>query len=407
MQGSTSSVTLDDIQAARARLDGKLVRTPCTRSAIFSTLTGADVFLKFENLQFTSSFKERGALNCLLQLDPGQCAKGVIAMSAGNHAQALACHGSRLGVPTTIVMPRSTPNTKVEQTRVFGAEVLLHGNQFDETRTFTEELAEERGLTLVHPFNDPRIIAGQGTAGLEIVEAIDGLDAIIVPVGGGGLISGIAVAVKGLAPPIEVVGVQVERYAAVVQAFYDGPRLEAGAGTVAEGIAVKSPGDLTLPLIKNNVDRMLTVGEEQIEQAVFDLLEIEKTVVEGAGAAALAALFAHRSTFEGKRVAVVLSGGNIDMMILSSILQRGLVRSHRLIRLDVEIRDMPGALAELTQVLGELDSNIVEISHQRTFGGSSVRATLVELVLQMRGEEQIERVAAALKSRGYQFRLVV
>jgi threonine dehydratase len=262
-------------------------------------------------------------------------------------------------------------------------------------------------LILVHPFNDPRIIAGQGTVGLEIIEAIDGLDCMIIPVGGGGLISGVAMAVKALAPPVEVVGVQVERYAAVVQAFYDGPRLEAGAGTVAEGIAVKSPGNLTLPLIKRYVDRMLTVSEEQIEQAVFDLLEIEKTVVEGAGAASLAALFAHRSTFKGKRVAVLLSGGNIDMMILSSILQRGLVRSHRLIRLDVEIRDMPGALAELTQVLGELDSNIVEISHQRTFGGSSVRATLVELVLQMRGEEQIERVTAALKNRGYQFRLAV
>jgi len=407
MSTDTASVRLEQIEAAALRLDGKIVKTPCTRSTIFSTLTGCDVFLKFENLQFTSSFKERGALNCLLQLDPLQRSKGVIAMSAGNHAQALACHGSRLGVPTTIVMPRSTPNAKVEQTRVFGPEVLLHGNQFDETRSFTEDLAAERDLTLVHPFNDPRIIAGQGTAGLEVIEAVDDLDCVIVPVGGGGLISGIAVAVKALTPQVEVIGVQVERYASVVQSFYNLPAPPAEAGTVAEGIAVKSPGDLTLPLIRQYVDHMLTVSEEQIEQAVFDLLEIEKTVAEGAGAAALAALFAHPKIFKGKRVAVVLSGGNIDMMILSSILQRGLVRSHRLIRLDVEIRDMPGALAELTQVLGELDSNIVEISHQRTFGGSSVRATLVELVLQMRGEEQIERVTAALKTQGYQFRLVV
>ncbi len=407
MSGDPTTVTLEEIEAAAQRLEGKIIKTPCTRSAIFSTLTGCDVFLKFENLQFTSSFKERGALNCLLQLDPEQRSKGVIAMSAGNHAQALACHGSRLDVPTTIVMPRSTPNAKVEQTRVFGAEVLLRGNQFDETRSFTEDLAAERDLTLVHPFNDPRIIAGQGTAGLEILETTCDLDAIIIPVGGGGLISGIATAVKALAPRVEVVGVQVEGYASVVQSFYDLPAPPAEAGTVAEGIAVKSPGTLTLPLIKQSVDHMLTVSEEQIEQAVFDLLEIEKTVVEGAGAAALAALFAHPTTFRGKRVAVVLSGGNIDMMILSSILQRGLVRSHRLIRLDVEIRDMPGALAELTRVLGELDSNIVEIFHQRTFAGSSVRATLVELVLQMRGEEQIERVTAALKVQGYQFRLMV
>lgn len=405
MSSDTVSVTLDDVQAAAARLEGSIVDTPCTRSAIFSTLTGSDVFLKFENLQFTSSFKERGALNCLLQLSDRERAAGVIAMSAGNHAQALACHGSRLGLPTTIVMPRSTPNAKVEQTRVFGAEVLLHGSQFDETRAFTQELAETRGLTLVHPFNDPRVIAGQGTVGIEILETIEHLDTVIVPVGGGGLISGVAVAIKALAPQVEVIGVQAERYAPVYRSFHDAPPASNEPGTVAEGIAVKSPGDVTLPLIHRHVDRMLTVSEVQIEQAVFDLLEIEKTVVEGAGAAGLAALFAQPALFRGKRVAVILSGGNIDMMILSSILQRGLVRSHRLVRLDVEVRDMPGALAELTQVLGELDSNIIEISHQRTFGGSSVRATLVELVLQMRGEEQIGRVAATLKDKGYRIRL--
>lgn len=406
MLSDATSIGIDDVQAAAARLDGKIAKTPCTRSDILSKLSGCALFLKFENLQFTSSFKERGALNCLLQLSDEERARGVIAMSAGNHAQALACHGRALGIPTTIVMPRSTPNTKVEQTRVFGAEVLLHGNQFDATRSFTEELAENRDLVLVHPFNDPRIIAGQGTVGLEVVDAIDEVDTIIVPVGGGGLISGVAIAVKALAPSVEVVGVQVERYASVYQAYYDVPAPQTEIGTVAEGIAVKSPGDLTLPIIKTHVDHMLTVSEEQIEQAVFDLLEIEKTVVEGAGAAALAALFAHASDFKGKRVALLLSGGNVDMMILSSILQRGLVRSNRLVRLDVEIRDMPGALAELTQVLGALDSNIVEISHQRTFGGSSVRATLVELVLQMRGEEQIERVIAALKEKGYRLRLV-
>ncbi|MGI9509012.1 MAG: threonine ammonia-lyase, partial [Geminicoccaceae bacterium] len=388
------AVTLQDVQAAASRLEGNIAKTPCLRSDTLSQLTGCDLFLKFENLQFTSSFKERGALNCLLQMTDEERSKGVIAMSAGNHAQALACHGSRLGLPTTIVMPRSTPNAKVEQTRVFGAEVLLHGNQFDETRSFTNALAKERGLTLVHPFDDPRVIAGQGTVGLEIIDAVAEVEAVIIPVGGGGLIGGTAVAIKGMAPDVEVIGVQADRYDAAARAYDGKPERTSLPGTVAEGIAVKSPGKLTLPLIRGHVDRMLTVSEVQIEQAVFDLLEIEKTVVEGAGAAALAALRAHPEIVEGRRVVLVLSGGNIDMMILSSILQRGLVRTHRLVRLSVELRDMPGALAELTQVLGELDSNIMDISHQRAFGGSSVRATLVDLVLQMRGEEQIERVVA-------------
>ncbi|MGI9506750.1 MAG: threonine ammonia-lyase [Geminicoccaceae bacterium] len=395
------TIDLHDIQDAAARLKGQIARTPCVRSKTLSHLTGSDVFLKFENLQFTSSFKERGALNCLLQMADEDRQRGVIAMSAGNHAQALAYHGSRLDVPTTIVMPRSTPNTKVEQTRVFGAEVLLHGNQFDATRSFTERLAEERSLTLIHPFNEPHVIAGQGTVGLEIVDQVEAIDAVIVPVGGGGLISGTAVALKGMAPTVEVVGVQAERYASVVEAYYGKPAAKTAVGTVAEGIAVKSPGDRTLPLIKEHVDHMLDVSEEQIEQAVFDLLEIEKTVVEGAGAASLAALVAHAANFKGKRVVLLLSGGNIDMMILSSILQRGLVRTHRLIRLGVELPDMPGALAELTKELGELDSNIMDISHQRAFGGSSVRTTQVNLVLQMRGEEQRERVVTALTERGY------
>jgi len=399
------TVDLDDVHAAASRLKGQIAKTPCVRSETLSTLTGSDVFLKFENLQFTSSFKERGALNYLLQMAAEERSNGVIAMSAGNHAQALAYHGSRLNVPTTIVMPRSTPNTKVEQTRVFGADVLLHGNQFDATRAFTERLAKERSLTLIHPFNDPRVIAGQGTVGLEIVDQVTDIDIVIVPVGGGGLISGTAIAIKGTAPDVQVVGVQAERYASVFQSYYEKPAAMAEPSTVAEGIAVKSPGDQTLPLIKNHVDGMLTVSEDQIEQAVFDLLEIEKTVVEGAGAAALAALRAHPDIFREKRVVLLLSGGNIDMMIMSSILQRGLARTHRLIRLSVEIRDMPGALAELTQVLGELDSNIVDISHQRAFGGSSVRATLVNLVLQMRGEEQIERVVTALMKQGYEVRL--
>lgn len=396
------TVRYREIVAAASRLHGQITETPCLRSKTLSVMTGSDVYLKFENLQFTSSFKERGAVNYLAQMSAEQRARGVLAMSAGNHGQALAYHGSRMGVPTTIVMPRSTPNAKVEQTRVFGAEIVLHGNQFDETRAHAEQLACERGLTLVHPFNDARVIAGQGTAGLELIRQVPDLDTVIVPVGGGGLISGVAVAIKGTRPSVQIVGVQAERYASTVRAYYDESERAAEPGTVAEGIAIKSPGSLTLPMIKKHVDQLLTVSEEQIEQAMFDLLEIEKTVVEGAGAAALAALRAHASSFAGRRVVLLLTGGNVDMMILSSILRRGLVRTHRLVRLSVEIPDLPGALASLTRVLGELDSNIIDISHQRSFGGSSVRATRVDLVLQMRGEEQAERVSQALSQRGYQ-----
>ena len=393
---------LSDIHAARDRIAGQVQRTPCARSTTLSEITGAEVLLKFENHQFTASFKERGALNCLLMLSEEERRRGVIAMSAGNHAQALAYHGSRLGVPACIVMPRSTPNVKVEQTRVFGAEVHLEGSTFEETLACTENLAQARGLTLVHPFDDERVIAGQGTVSLEILEQAPDADAVIVPVGGGGLIGGVALAVKSTAPAVAVAGVQVERFSAVHDRFH-GRRGELGpSATVAEGIAVKCPGESTWPLIEAHVNDLYVVGETEVEQAIFTLLEIEKTVAEGAGAAALAALTANADTYRGKKVVLVLSGGNVDMMILSSVLQRGLVRSHRLARLDVEIADVPGALAGLTAVLGGLDSNIVDIVHQRTFGGSSVRTTMVELVLQMRGEEQVEQVLAALREQGYE-----
>jgi threonine dehydratase len=393
---------LEEIRAAADRIRGQIVQTPLLRSVTLSRMTGVDVALKFENLQFTASFKERGALNCLLQLSDSDRARGVIAMSAGNHAQALAYHGRRLGVPTVIVMPRSTPNAKVEQTRVFGAEVHLEGATFDETLAFTVSLAEKRQLTLVHPYDDDRVIAGQGTLGLEILAQLPDVDTIVVPVGGGGLISGIATAAKALKPGVRVVGVQVERFCPVYAAFHDAPPVDVRPGTVAEGIAVKSPGQRTLPIIRSLVDDVLVVGEEQVEQAVFRLTEIEKTVVEGAGAVGLAAVMAQPDAFAKQTTALVLSGGNIDMMILASILQRGLVRTGRLVRMRVEIPDVPGALAELTRLLGEFDSNIVDIVHQRTFGGSSVRATLVDLVLQMRGEEQAEQVMEGLERAGYE-----
>jgi threonine dehydratase len=397
-------ITLADIEGARSRIADQVERTPFERSQTLSALTGADVWLKFENHQFTASFKERGALNRLLLLPEKERRRGVIAMSAGNHAQAVAYHGRRLGIPTCILMPRFTPNAKVQQTRVFGAEVILHGENLDEARARAMELAEQRGLVLVHPYDDPAVIAGQGTLGLEMIDQVADLDTIVVPVGGGGLISGVALAVKSMAPGIEIVGVQAERYPAIHHAFH---RTEPPAdmvpsrATVAEGIAVKSPGKHCVPIVHQCVDDMLLVDEPTLEQAIFTLLEYEKTLVEGAGAAALAAALRHRERFSGRRIGLILSGGNIDMMVLSSVLMRGLVRSHRLVRVRVELPDVPGALGEVTRLLGELDSNIVDISHQRAFGASSVRAAMVELTLQMRGEEQAGQVSQALRDRGY------
>jgi len=394
-------VELDDVERARARIGQVIARTPLERSETLSRLTGAHVHVKFENQQFTASFKERGALNRLLQLTAEERRRGVIAMSAGNHAQAVAYHGQRLGVSTCIVMPRSTPNAKVEQTRVFGAEIILHGSQFDETQGFTLAEAARRGAVLVHPFDDPEVVAGQGTLGLEMLEQAPHLDVLVVPIGGGGLISGVAVAAKAVKPDIEIVGVQAERYPAAHAAFHRMPAPSAhAASTVAEGIAVKAPGVLTLELIREWVDDVVLVSEEAIEQAMFSFLEIEKTLAEGAGAAALAAVQTDRARFRGRQVGLVLSGGNIDMMTLSSILQRGLVRSHRLVRIRVELPDLPGALSQVTSLLGELDSNIVDIVHQRVFGGSSARAVVVDFTLQMRGEEQAEQVLAALRKRG-------
>ena len=402
MDTASPLVQLPAVQAAAQRIAGQVRRTPCAHSQTLSAMLGVNVFLKFENQQFTASFKERGALHWLLALPKAARARGVVAASAGNHAQAVAYHASRLGVPAAIVMPRSTPNAKVEQTRVFGPDIHLAGEGLHDAMSFARQLMQEREQTLVHPYDDERIIAGQGTIGLELLEQAPEMDAVIVPIGGGGLIGGIGVAVKALAPGVQVYGVQMARFAAAHDRFHqlrEGPRLR--QGTVAEGIAVKSPGEKTWPLIAAHVADVFKVSEVQVEQAVFTLLEVEKTLAEGAGAAALAALKANAARFQGKNVVLLISGGNIDMMILSLLLQRGLVRSHRLARLVVEIPDLPGALAELTAVLGQVDSNIVEIVHQRAFGASSVRATVVEVVLQMRGEEQGNQVIEALAAAGY------
>ncbi len=393
-------IPLETFRAALARIRPNIVNTACIQSQTLSAQLGCELFIKFENQQFTASFKERGALNCLLR-DPEASVKGVIAMSAGNHAQAVADHAQRLGIPATIVMPRSTPNAKVEATRIFGADIHLHGAQFAETLVYTDTLARERGLHLVHPFDNVDVIAGQGTVALEMIDQVPHLDVLVVPVGGGGLIGGVATVYSTLAPDTHIIGVQMRRFPGAYDIYNSKQSDASHPATVAEGIAVKQPGALTMPLIRSHVQQMVLVDEAEVEQAVFDLLEIEKTVAEGAGAAPLAAIRQLSPQLQGKRVGMVLSGGNIDMMILASVLERGLVRSSRLVRLQVEIPDSPGALAKLAAILGELDSNIIDIEQQRTFDVSSVRAVQVNLVLQLRGEEQRDTIVNALKAEGY------
>jgi threonine dehydratase len=387
-----------DIEAAAARIAGHVIETPCLQSLTLSEITGASVFLKFENLQFTASFKERGALNRLAQLDDRQRARGVIAVSAGNHAQGVAWHAKRLGIPATIVMPRFTPGVKVMRTRGFGAEVVLHGERFDDAHRHGLALAAERGLTMIDPFDDDAVIAGQGTIGIEMLRAQPELDDLIVPIGGGGLIGGIATAAKHLKPGIRVTGVQTERFALVYDAIM-GTHHEVGAGSIAEGIAVNRLGERTLPIIRKQVDDIVLVDEGDIERAVLLLLEIEKSVVEGAGAAGLAALIRYPESFRGRKVGLVLCGGNIDPLLLASIIERGMARSGRLARLYVDIRDVPGALAQVTGLLADEQANIEEIRHQRAFGSIGSQRVEVEIVVQTRGQEHVatllERLAAA------------
>ncbi len=393
-----------DIEQAAARIAGQVQETPCLASQTLSELTGAQVFLKFENLQFTASFKERGAVNRLAQLTQQERDCGVIAVSAGNHAQGVAWHAKRLGIPAVIVMPRFTPSVKVERTRAFGAQIVLHGERFDDARSHGLQLAQERGLTMIDPFDDDAIIAGQGTIGLEMLRAQPDLDELVVPVGGGGLIAGIATAAKHLKPSIRVTGVQTERFALVYDALHASHH-EVGASTIAEGIAVNRLGERTLPLIRRHVDQVLLVDEGDVERAILMLLEIEKTVVEGAGAASLAALLREPERFRGRRVGLVLSGGNIDPLLLASIIERGMVRSGRLARLYVDVRDAPGALAQVTAVLAEERANIEEIRHQRAFGAIGAQRVEVEVVVQTRGPEHIETLKLRLAEAGFAVRL--
>lgn len=391
---------LHDIQTAAGRLAGQVLDTPFVESRTISQLTGCQVFLKFENLQYTASFKERGACNKLAQLTPEERSRGVVAMSAGNHAQGVAYHAHRLGVRAVIVMPRFTPGVKVERTRGFGAEVLLHGDTLDAARAHARELAQQQGLVFVHPYDDEAIVAGQGTVALEMLREQPDLDTLVIAIGGGGLIAGIATAAKAIRPDIEIVGVQTERFAAMVNAI-KGTNLPQGTSTIAEGIAVGTPGVVTEAIIRQRVDDLLLVDEGDIEQAIVMLLEIEKTLVEGAGAAGLAALIKHPQRFAGKRVGLVLSGGNIDPMLLASIIERGMVRAGRLARIQVNARDVPGNLARITATVAEAGANIDEVHHQRAFTLLAAQNVAIELVLQTRGREHIEQVIERLRDAGF------
>jgi threonine dehydratase len=393
-------VTIDDIRAAAARLRGEIIDSPCLASRTLSQICGCEVFLKFENLQFTASFKERGALNKMAQLTPGERAKGVLAVSAGNHAQAVAYHAERMGIRATIVMPRFASSVKVENTRGFGAEVVLEGDTFEDARVHGLRLAAERGTTVVHPFDDAAIIAGQGTVALEMLAEQPAIDTLVVAIGGGGLIAGIATAAKALRPDLAIVGVQTERFPAAWNAMHDG-HLECSQATIADGIGVKSPGALTLPIIRALVDDVVLVSEDDIEQAILMLLEIEKTVVEGAGAVGLAALVKHRLRFAGKKVGLVLCGGNIEPLVLAEIIERGMVKSGRLVRLRVDVRDVPGALAEVAALLARLGANIDEVQHQRAFTSLSVERVQIEVVVQTRGAAHVQAILEAMRAEGY------
>jgi threonine dehydratase len=399
------AVTAQGVREAAAAIAGAVEETPCLPSRTLSDATGAEVFLKFENLQFTASFKERGALNKLAGLGARERAAGVLAVSAGNHAQAVAYHAKRLGIRATIVMPRFTPHVKVERTREHGAEVILVGETFDEAKAAALERARERGLTVVHPYDDERVICGQGTVALEMLAAVPGLEAIVVPVGGGGLISGIAIAAKEANQAIEIFGVETEGFPAMHCALH-GKQPRFAGSTIAEGIAVKEPGALTLPIVKALAADVLLVDDGDIEQAIVMLLEIEKTVVEGAGAAGLAALLRHPAPFRGKRVGVVLSGGNIDPLVLSDIIERGMARSGRLARLKVELRDLPGALAKVTACLADANANIEEVHHQRAFTHLPVLSAEVEFVLQTRGPQHLAEIMSALERAGFKAEVV-
>lgn len=401
----TLPVGIADIRAAAARLEGAIVRTPTLHSITLSKLTGAEVWLKFENLQFTAAYKERGALNTLLQLGDNARRNGVIAASAGNHAQGLAYHGARLGIPVTIVMPKPTPTIKVMQTESHGATVVLHGEKYDDANAHARELERERGLTFVHPFDEASIIAGQGTVALEMLADAPAIDTLVIPIGGGGLISGMATVARALDPAIGIIGVQAELYPSMYNRI-KGTALPTEGDTLAEGIAVKAPGDLTARFVEALVDDIVLVGERRLEEAVSLLLQIEKTVAEGAGAAGLAALLAHPERFRGKTVGIVICGGNIDTRLLANVLLRDLARSGRLARLRLRLQDRPGALFKVMKSFDAHQVNIIEIYHQRVFTALPAKGLITDIECETRDNAHLERLLAALRADGYEVSLV-
>jgi threonine dehydratase len=392
--------TVDDIHAAAKRIDGAVVRTPMLVSKTLSEIIGAEVWLKFENLQFTAAYKERGALNKLLQLSPEERARGVIAASAGNHAQAVAYHAKRLGIPATIVMPEPTPTVKVTQTAGHGATVVLHGEMFDDAYARARELAVEKGYVFVHPFDDPQIIAGAGTVAFEMLEDAPELDTIVVPIGGGGLMSGVSIASRSIKPDIELIGVEAELYPSMKCAIQE-CQMPLGGDTLAEGIAVKQPGDLTSRILKDYANDVALVSERDLERAVAMLVGIEKTVVEGAGAAGLAAMIADPARFRGKKVATLLCGGNIDTHLLANVLVRDLVRQGRIARLHVAAQDQPGALAAITAKVYEAGVNVIEINHSRIFTRLPAKDTMIEVECEAKDPESIDDVVSRLEAAGF------
>ena len=397
-------VTPSDIMLAADLLRGAVAVTACQQSQTLSAMLGARIWLKFENLQFTASFKERGALNRLAALTGPERKRGVIAMSAGNHAQGVAIHARRLGIRATIVMPVGTPMVKIENTRRLGAEVLVEGTTLEESATFAEAQASAQSLTFVHPYDDRLIIAGQGTVALEMLAAAPAIDTLVVPIGGGGLISGMAIAAKSLRPDLRIIGVQASLYPSMYNVV-KGTELPMRGDTLAEGIAVKRPGRLTTEIVRRLVDDIVLVTEEQIEHAVSLLIGIEKTVVEGAGAAGLAAVVAHPAMFTGRTVGLVLCGGNIDTRLLASVLTRELAREGRLSQLAIDLMDRPGQLARVATLLGEAGANIVEVSHQRTFSDLPAKGTLLEVVIETRDRTHLNDTVARLRTAGLAVKL--
>ena len=397
---SAATFSIADIRAAAAAIDGHVVRTPTDYSRTLSALTGADIWLKFENLQFTAAYKERGALNALLSLSDEARARGVITASAGNHAQGLSHHGTRLGVPVTIVMPRTTPTVKVVQTEAVGGKVVLEGESFDEAYAHARSMEKQLGLTFVHPFDDPRIAAGAGTVALEMLEDVPGIDTLVIPVGGGGLASGMGTAARAIKPDIRLIGVEAELYPSMYNRL-KGTNLPAGGDTLAEGIAVKEPGAFTSKVLAGLLDDFVLVSEAAIEGALALLLNIEKTVVEGAGAAGLAAVLAHRQLFAGRKVGIVLCGGNIDQRLLANVLLRDLARSGRLARLRLTLQDRPGALFKVMEEFDRHQINIIEIWHQRIFTHLPAKGLITDIECEARDRGQLDTLVVSLRAKGY------